>query len=253
MQRPICSGDRSMDVNKTALMKCLLVFALSVSTASLGGDGHSADGCQSIYSSAARMNEARVSPRLWERGFVASLSAARSLAASGLLLELVGQPVVDCSDAAYRCMRSWTHTLAIPRAGLKLHASYQKDHVTFVVEDCLRKDGDTCSVAVISGRCVVVNRDGSCAPEKAGNVSVSKFENVDYFIYNQDFGITALGSTDRLRAAADERLAIASQLVLTSDFGILGSERFLRSQVVGHSSIGGAVEHRLDREAQLDA
>jgi hypothetical protein len=204
------------------LGQCLLAFALAVSTASVGGGRRSVDACLSIYSDAARMNEVRVSPQLWEVGFVASPSAARSLAASGLLLESSGQPVVDCSDAVHRCVRSWAHTLAIPRTALKLHASYKKDHVTFVVEDCLRKDGNTCSVAVISARCVVVNADGSCAPEKAANTPVPKFENVDYFIYNQDFGITALGSADRLLPSTGERMATASQMVLTSDVGILG-------------------------------
>jgi hypothetical protein len=211
-----------MELKNAALSKCLLVIAFSIPAASLGGGGQSKDGCQSIYSDAARMNEVRVSAREWEVGHVASPAAVRSLTASGLLPESVAQPVVDCSDAAHRCVRSWTHTLAIPRSGLKLRASYQKDHVTFVVEDCLRRDGDTCSVAVISGRCAVVNANGSCNSGKAGNASGSKFENVDYFIYNQDFGITAFGSTDRLLTAEDERLGIASQRVLTSDVGLLG-------------------------------
>lgn len=210
-----------MDVNRNVVVNYALTFALSFSMVALGSGGDSADDCQSIYADASRMNEVKVSRREWEAGQIASPSAIRSATASGLLMESVGQPVIDCSDATYRCLRSWTHTLAVPRDGLRLHSRYQKDHVIFVVEDCLRVDGSTCATAVVSARCTVLNPKGSCSPGKAGDAGGSKFENVDYFVYSQDFGITAFGSTDRLRVTKDERFAIASQMVLISDIGML--------------------------------
>lgn len=207
---------------KPALIACLLTTLCAVSASADGTSERATHGCKSVYVDAVRMNQAIVSAREWQVGQIASPTAIRSSASSGNLLETSSQPVTDCSDADFKCVRSWGRTLAIPREGLRSHQSYKKDGVTFVVDDCLRLDGKLCVVALISGRCALVKEDGSCAPTKQTGASNSKYENVDYFVYNQDFGVTALGSTDRLHTSFETRLAIASELILTSNEGIFG-------------------------------
>jgi hypothetical protein len=202
-------------------MKHLAILAIFMSSVGIANAASSED-CESIYMDAARLSKIRISRKSWEVGQIVSPVTTRSSASSGLLLETVAQPVMDCSNRDYRCLRSWTHTLAIPRSGLKAHASYQKDQVTFVVEDCLLLEGEACSVALVSARCQIVNIDGTCAPSKTGNPSATKFENVDYLIYHQDFGITAFGSTDHLLATPDQRLAVASRFFLNSKSGMFG-------------------------------
>jgi hypothetical protein len=200
---------------------CLLLTGLGLSSSAVGTGERSPDQCKSIYIDAARMNQTTVTAQEWGIGQIASRGATRSSQSTGNLLESSYQPTIDCSDAVYKCVRSWGRTLAIPRRGPRLHESYEKDHVKFVVDGCLRFDKEICTVAIVSGRCAQVNPDGSCAKGALASAH-SKYDNVDYFIYNDDFGVTALGSTDRPRASIDERVAIASQMVLISNVGIFG-------------------------------
>jgi hypothetical protein len=148
----------------------------------------------------------------------------RSSEITGLLLEMNGQPISDCSDSVYRCIRAGNHTLAIPKSGIKPKSRYSKESVAFVVEDCLREVRGICLVATISARCGKLDPYGKCLDaERVAKVGV-KFGNVDYFVYNEDFGITAFGSTDRLLNQADERRAVASEMMLVGEHGIFSPD-----------------------------
>jgi hypothetical protein len=51
--------------------------------------------------------------------------------------------------------------------------------------------------------------------------SRSRIAYVEYFVFNEDFGVTAYGITDKPVSKWKEQIAITSQLVLKSEYGIL--------------------------------
>jgi hypothetical protein len=107
---------------------------------------------------------------------------------------------------------------------LRSHQTYEKHGVIFYVEECLRGDARRCQVALISGKCghAPSLREMRCLPTPRGGVgSQAVYDYVIYFLYNEDFGITAFGATDHLVATKAGRLAIATQMVLVSPVGLL--------------------------------
>jgi hypothetical protein len=175
--------------------------------------------CVSVYQDARRVNELVVSNKAWSRGSVASPAATRSASLTGLMTEHVAQAVDDCSDAKYQCVHSWNHTLAIPRNGLTPALKYQKANVFFVVEECLRILDGRCSISLVSARCPKLEPDGTCRSD-GGKGRSTRFENIDYFVYNVDFGITAIGSTEKVAQTPEDGLRVATQFVLVSSIGI---------------------------------
>ncbi len=133
--------------------------------------------------------------------------------------EVVGEKVVDCSDDEYRCISSWMRTYAIPRRKLLPADVYVKDGVTFRIEKCLRGDTDVCQVALIGGYCAKTP-DDSCLIDVSEEQS-DRWLYVTYFLYNEDFGITAMGVTKSPPTTVDEKVLIASQLVLQGNKGLL--------------------------------
>jgi hypothetical protein len=133
--------------------------------------------------------------------------------------EVVGERLTDCSDSQYRCVNSWTRTYAIPRKRLSPTSAYVKDGVTFRVESCLRGDEAVCQVALIGGYCLAAP-DYGCSQGLPEGQS-PKWGYVTYFLYNEDFGITAMGVTNGPPAEVSEKMVIASQSILQGSRGLL--------------------------------
>jgi hypothetical protein len=129
--------------------------------------------------------------------------------------EGVSSPVLDCSDESYRCIESWSRTLAIPKTRLGQHARYEKNGVIFEVENCLRLTQATCNVALISGK-HSRKRDDSTEADKTAT-----FDYVVYFIFNENNGITAMGVTRQSMTTIPAMREIATQTVLVGERGLL--------------------------------
>jgi hypothetical protein len=94
----------------------------------------------------------------------------------------------------------------------------------FHVEECLRGDTRYCQVALISGMCghAPSIREMRCQPTpRSGVGSRAVYDYIVYFLYNEDFGITAFGATDRVVTTEAGKLAIATQMILMSPAGLL--------------------------------
>ena len=174
-----------------------------------------------VYVDAARTHRVVVSDRLWTDGpIVEDARQEAQYEKSGLLIEEVGQPVVDCSDRTLRCIRSWSRVLAVPVDGLRNKLTYEKDGVRFAVEECIQGDGKQCWAALVSAKCKSREDDDAvCRSDGSGRTDV--FEYIVYFIYNDRHGITAMGFADREQKSAAEMNAVATQLILVGDLGLL--------------------------------
>jgi hypothetical protein len=200
-----------------------VLFLFLMATMTLGADLHQqVDAGEIIYVNAERTFETRVSGSTWTIGPILALKPLPSQTKSNLFTESIGHPIVDCSDSIVRCVRSWSRTLAVPRAGVKPRETYRKDGVVFDVEECLRGDTERCQVALVSATCWH-RSDGEMCDEKteAHGGSSANVEYVVYFIYNNDFGITALGVANRVATTPAARRGLATQSVLISSRGLL--------------------------------
>lgn len=202
-----------------------LVLAALTSTLSLGADaGRRAEAGDIVYVDAERTFETRVSSSTWTIGAILAAKPLPSERGSNPFTEAIGHPVIDCSDATVRCIRSWSRTLAVPRAGLKPRETYRKDGVVFDVEECIRGDAELCQVALVSAKCWHRSASELCdeKSETRSNPNASA-EYVVYFIYNDDFGITAFGIVNRVAKTRAARRALATQSVLISAHGLLAA------------------------------
>jgi hypothetical protein len=61
-----------------------------------------------------------------------------------------------------------------------------------------------------------------CLPTpRSGRGPRAVYEYVIYFLYNEDFGITAFGATDHIVTNEAAKLATATQMILMSPTGLL--------------------------------
>jgi hypothetical protein len=134
--------------------------------------------------------------------------------------EEVTRAVSDCSTAQYRCSAVWSRVFAVPRKRLSPAATFSIAGALLKVDDCLRGDARVCQVALISADCALISGQG--CEEVAGGRQKSKDPGpITYFIYNEDFGVTAYGVAEKPARTKDERLVVASQMILQGKYGLL--------------------------------
>lgn len=199
----------------------LFAILLSVITTVVEAGGLYAN--KIVYEAPTRMSKAIIDKGVWTSNEVAPLVPLPS-EGNSRLYEVVGHKVIICSDSRYRCIESWGRTLAVPRALLRLRQKYKKRGVLFQVEECLRGSARRCQVALISGICGHTQsvRETRCLTKPlSGSGPNAVYNYVVYFVYNEDFGITAFGVTDRVETTEAGMLAIATQMILMSQTGLL--------------------------------
>lgn len=177
-----------------------------------------------IYRNAERTFESRINAIKWTAGPIEASTPLPSEAGLNLFSESISLPVVNCSDTEYRCIHSWSQTLAIPQGGLKPAQVYSKVGVVFRVEKCLRGDSHQCQVALISATCRYQRSDGTCESTDEHRLRPgARVSYVIYFFYNSDFGITAMGTANKVAASESAMRMIATQSVLVGRYGLLKS------------------------------
>ena len=136
--------------------------------------------------------------------------------------EEITRAVSDCSTAQYRCSAAWSRVFAVPRKRLSPAATFSIAGALLKVEDCLRGDSRVCQIALIRSDCALISGEG--CEEVAGGRQKSKDPGpITYFIYNEDFGVTAYGVAEQPAKTKDERLVIASQMILQGKYGLLAA------------------------------
>jgi hypothetical protein len=134
--------------------------------------------------------------------------------------ERLGDAAHDCSDWEYRCLYVQLRVYAVPRRRLLSGATYEAAGAKFRVEDCLRGDGRLCQVALISSIRPV--RPGEGYEQWFGKAGAGGLQSpIVYFIYNEDFGVTAFGMTFSPAQSAADRMVAATDKILQSKVGLL--------------------------------
>ena len=198
---------------------CCLLWAATSHTASAKSSEGTID---IVYENPERTSRNSISETTWTVGAIVATTPLSTQAASNPFTEAIGHPVVNCSDATYRCVQSWSRTIAVPRAGLKPGAKYEKDGVLFDVETCLRGDTERCQVALVSAKCESRTGEGICSiSHSTRKGKPARFEYVMYFFYNDDVGVTAMGIADRVASTIQAKRAVAVQSVLVGTRGLL--------------------------------
>ena len=134
-----------------------------------------------------------------------------------------GDRTIDCSTATYRCVRvmGWW-TLAVPRHGLNNSSRYIVDKTAFRVEKCLRGSGTVCQIALIGARCDRISiRHGNCVLTPPAGKPRPKDGYTIYFVYNEDYGITAMGVAAHGLTSFQAKQSVLTQLVLVAKRGLL--------------------------------
>jgi len=176
-----------------------------------------------VYENPERTFRNSITETTWTVGPIAATTPLPTQAASNPFTESIGHPVVNCSDSMYRCVQSWSRTIAIPRTGLKPGSKYEKDGVLFDVETCLRGDSERCQVALVSAKCESRTGDGMCSHSRRTRKGQPvRIEYVLYCLYNDDFGVTAMGIANRVASTIQAKRAVATQSVLVGERGLLG-------------------------------
>jgi hypothetical protein len=202
----------------------LLMCGLSwLATAQGASTGPSTGATDIAYENPERTFRNVITETTWTVGPIVAATPLQSQAGSNPFTESIWHPVVDCSDPMYRCVQSWSRTIAIPRAGLKSGLKYEKDGVLFDVETCLRGDVDRCQVALVSAKCEGRSGDGTCSHSRSTHKEKpARFEYVMYFLYNEDVGVTAMGIGNQVASTLSAKRAVATQSVLVGVRGLLG-------------------------------
>jgi hypothetical protein len=159
----------------------------------------------------------------WVGGNIVPKKLLKSQAKDILFDETTGVRLHDCSDATYRCIFGSFRVFALPRNRLSPGAVYTVGGSAFKVEKCFRGDLRTCQAALISSNCQKRLGADACQPITAGLGDNGESGPTVYFIYNEDHGITAYGTVKEVPKTRDEKIAIATQMLLQGEFGILSN------------------------------
>jgi hypothetical protein len=133
--------------------------------------------------------------------------------------ETLESDVYDCSDANFRCVTNGDSIFAVPKGQLQTQESYKVRGAEFTVKQCLRGADRNCQIAVISTDCALLSSPGFCKGVPGGRNDSPHPGGAWCFIYNEDFGITSLGSG--IPKSAEALDATARKLVLQGDVGLL--------------------------------
>jgi hypothetical protein len=137
--------------------------------------------------------------------------------------EFDGGSAHDCSTADYRCISALFGVFAIPRERLSPEIEYSVAGALLKVEDCLVGDESVCQVAIIRSDCHKWSHE-RCETVPGGRSKSDHPGAIFYFIYNEDVGITAYGSATQPAMTKDERLSVASQMILQGRKGLLSED-----------------------------
>ncbi len=177
-----------------------------------------------LYEDSARTGYEKFSDTSMEGAVVRPKRPLSAQSVDTLFGEQVGHIVRNCSTAQYRCISVWSRIFAVPRNRLAPAETYSVAGASLKVEDCLRGDASVCQVAVISADCQQMSGE-VCEEVKGGRGESSKPGPILYFIYNEDVGVTAYGVTDKPAKTKNQRLDVASQMILQGQKGLL-AERY---------------------------
>jgi hypothetical protein len=129
----------------------------------------------------------------------------------------------DCSDANYRCMKTSTEVLAVPRGPLSPDSSYAVAGTQFAVKECLRGLKNVCQVALIRADCpsieILSATEIACEIYPGGRDKAPG--PITYFIYNEDYGVTSIGFPSAEGRSDIEIEKLARTYVLQGDAGLL--------------------------------
>jgi hypothetical protein len=129
---------------------------------------------------------------------------------------------LDCSDSEFRCFKSQDFVLAIPKRGLHGDDKYTVMGAQFSVLKCLRTAGGICEVAIMQSDCQNKKNPYTCEPYVGGRKAAPYVGELVYFIYNEDYGVTALGFWEgRIEATEEHKQELTRQYILTGDKGLL--------------------------------
>lgn len=202
---------------KPALVVIALLLTLVHSTF-----GQSKDADHEVrYEDAARTQYERFHAGVWSTAEIAPRLPSETQRRH--VVEVLSVDLHDCSDAQYRCVFGAYRVFAVPRETLLRNATYVVAGSTLHVEECFRGAGTTCQVALISSDCQERLALGVCKAVVGGRSKSNDLGPVLYFIYNEDFGVTAYGSSlDPLPSTEEMRVA-ASQSILKGNTGLLSN------------------------------
>lgn len=135
--------------------------------------------------------------------------------------ESLGSVIYDCSNDEYRCLRTWFRIFAVPRKGLANGAVHIVSGVKLKIEECLRESDKVCQVALVRSDCELMIGVDECGSYPRGRAESPRPGPVTYFIYNEDYGVTAFGTAGEPATSAEQRLRVATQYILQGRAGLL--------------------------------
>ena len=208
----------------------LLFAALSAANASEIASGlpnksppETYDGIGAVYTTADRIEQFRFAKYEAEYRYVPSAGSAHEPTIGITAYDTPPTSTVkSCSDASFRCVAIGTEAFAVPRRHLTPSDKYVAYGNSFSVAKCLRGYGNVCQVALIKAECYYNRIKKGCAPTAAERTG-DDASGLLYFIYNEDFGVTAYGFAPLTGepASTDEMLAKAKSRLLIGDHGVL--------------------------------
>jgi len=136
--------------------------------------------------------------------------------------EFLSNPAHDCSDTEYLCVFFVYRVFSVPREGLTPQSIYTAAGASLRVERCLRGNAKHCQVALVSSDCEMESPPDKCMVVEGGRTKSSAPGPVLYFIYNEDYGVTAYGTAKKPVSSADAGLNVAAEMVLRGKKGLLG-------------------------------
>jgi hypothetical protein len=133
----------------------------------------------------------------------------------------LGRALFDCSTADYLCVSTFKRVFAIPREPYTAGKAFAIGGIQVRIEKCLREGARGCGVALVSAYCgptAEIDRCGSSSEAKGEDLPPPVFT---YFIYNEDYGVTAWGVRVAPPATMEEKLMAAREMMLQGAEGLL--------------------------------
>ena len=133
----------------------------------------------------------------------------------------LGKPIYDCSNSEYLCLRTWFRVFAVPHRSISGELGFTVGGAQIRVEQCIRESDRGCQVAVLRADCELMIGLDECGAYAGGREKSPAPGPVTYFVYNEDYGITAFGTSSVIAEDPQQQLMIATQLVLQGSVGLL--------------------------------
>lgn len=158
----------------------------------------------------------------WLNGNVAPLRPITKEQKDLFFDEFLSNPAHDCSNTEYLCISFVYRVFSVPRAGLTSRSIYSAGGASLRVERCLRGTAKHCQVALVSSDCKMEVPPDRCTAVEEAQTKSNAAGQVLYFIYNEDYGVTAYGTAEKPVKSAEAGLHVAAEMVLLGNRGLLG-------------------------------